>query len=251
MNTQCWLDQMETLLSQISAYWDGLLVITGDMNIDMKKQEDVVTKKYQSLLDVFDLIQIVSEPTRTTESSSTIIDHIITNDQSKITRTGIIPCSIVSDHDGPYACINIRSTRFEPRFKYIRNMKTFDADAFLKDCSVLPFNIINCFDDPDDQVSCMNKLFRECIEQHAPLRKIKVTRPPAPWLNNDEIRHLQNCRNKLRKEAHSTGSDKAWQLFRDARNKLKTLISDMPKCVFIAKLYHRISLVKSGKLFTG
>ena len=92
--------------------------------IDMKKQEDVVTKKYQSLLDVFDLIQIVSEPTRTTESSSTIIDHIITNDQSKITRTGIIPCSIVSDHDGPYACINIRSTRFEPRFKYIRNMKT-------------------------------------------------------------------------------------------------------------------------------
>ena len=73
MNTQSWLDQMETLLSQISACWDGLLVITGDMNIDMEKQEDVVTKKYQSLLDVFDLIQIVSEPTRTTESSSTII----------------------------------------------------------------------------------------------------------------------------------------------------------------------------------
>ena len=89
-------------------------------------------------------------------------------------------------------------------------MKTFDADAFIKDCSVLPFNIINCFDDPDDQISCMNKLFRECIEQHAPLRKIKVTRPPAPWLNNDEIRHLQNCRNKLRKEAYSTGSEKAW-----------------------------------------
>ena len=104
-------------------------------------------------------------------------------------------------------------------------MKTSDADAFIKDCSVLPFNIINCFDDPDDQISCMNKLFRECFEQHAPLRKIKVTRPPAPWLNNDEIRHPQNCRNKLRKEAHSTGSEKAWQLFRDARNKLKTLIN--------------------------
>ena len=149
----------------------------------------------------------------------------------------------------PYVCINIRSTRFEPRFKYIRNMKTFDADAFIKDCSVLPFNIINCFDDPDDQISCMSKLFRECIEQHAPLRKIKVTRPLAPWLNNDEIRHLQNCRNKSRKEAHSAGSEKAWELFRDARNKLKTL-SDMPKCVFIAKLYHRISFVKSGQAQT-
>ena len=78
----------------------------------------------------------------------------------------------------------------------------------------------------------MNKLFRECIEQHAPLRKIKVTRPPAPWLNNDEIRHIQNCRNKLRKEAHSTGSDKAWQLFRDARNKLKTLIRHAKMCFY-------------------
>ena len=56
MNTQSWLDQTETLLSQISASWDGLLVITGDMNIDMKKQEDVVIKKYQNLLDVFNLI---------------------------------------------------------------------------------------------------------------------------------------------------------------------------------------------------
>ena len=72
MNTQSWLDQMETFLSQISACWDGLLVITGDMNIDMKKQEDVVTKKYKSLLEVFNLIQIVSEPTRTTQSSNTI-----------------------------------------------------------------------------------------------------------------------------------------------------------------------------------
>ena len=50
------------------------------------------------------------------------------------------------------------------------------------------------------------------------LRKIKVTRPPAPWLNNDEIHHLQNFGNKLSKEAHSTqGSEKAWKLFRDAR----------------------------------
>ena len=126
MNTQSWLDQMETLLSQISACWDGLLVITRDMNIymniDMKKQEDVVTKKYQNLLDVFNLIQIVSELTRTTESSSTIIDHITTNDQSKITRTGIIPCSTVSDHDGPYVCINIRSTQLEPRFKKHENV---------------------------------------------------------------------------------------------------------------------------------
>ena len=83
------------------------------------------------------------------------------------------------------------------------------------------------------------------------LTENKSTRPPAPWLNNDEIRHLQNCRNKLRKEAHSTGSDKAWQLFRDARNKLKTLIRHAKMCFYrkalssnkprkVWKIIHRI-----------
>ena len=91
---------MENLLSQISACWDELLVITVDLNVDMKKEEDALTKKYQNLLDVFNLIQIVFEPTRrTAESSSTITDHVI-NDRSKITRTGIISYSIVSNHDG-------------------------------------------------------------------------------------------------------------------------------------------------------
>ena len=90
---------MENLLSQISACWDELLVITVDLNIDMKKEEDALTKKYQNLLDVFNLIQTVFEPTRrTAESSSTITDHVI-NDRSKITRTGIISYSIVSNHD--------------------------------------------------------------------------------------------------------------------------------------------------------
>ena len=68
---------MENLLSQISACWDGLLVITVDLNIDMKKEEDALTKKYQNLLAVFNLIQIVFEPTRlTAESLSTITDHV-------------------------------------------------------------------------------------------------------------------------------------------------------------------------------
>ena len=35
-------------------------------------------------------------------------------------------------------------------------MEMFDFDAFIKDCSVLAFNIINWFDDPDDQNNCMN-----------------------------------------------------------------------------------------------
>ena len=82
-----------------------------------------VIKQYQCILDVFGLHQVIENPTRVTKSSKTLIDHLITNFPQRIADTGIIPCSIVSDHDGIYASINARVPRFEARYKYIRDIK--------------------------------------------------------------------------------------------------------------------------------
>ena len=62
------------------------------------------------------------------------------------------------------------------------------------------------------------------VERHDPLRRVRVTRPPAPWMEGSQIRSLQQLRNKFRKEAHQTGSQEPWELFRDVRNKLKAAI---------------------------
>ena len=57
-----------------------------------------------------------------------------------------------------------------------------------------------------------------------PLRSVRVRRPPAPWMDDSQIRSLQQLRNKFRKEAHQTGAQESWELFRDVRNKLKAAI---------------------------
>ena len=48
--------------------------------------------------------------------------------------------------------------------------------------------------------------------------------PPAPWLQTDEIRHLQTERDRLRREVQKDGSTETWILFRAIRNKIKTVI---------------------------
>ena len=53
---------------------------------------------------------------------------------------------------------------------------------------------------------------------------MRVTRPPAPWMDDSQIRSLQQLRNKFRKETYQTGSQESWELFRDVRNKLKAAI---------------------------
>ena len=79
-------------------------------------------------------------------------------------------------------------------------------------------------DDPDFQLELLNTLFVECIDRHAPLRRVRFTRPPAPWMETKEIRSLQAERDKLRKAAHRTHTTAAWDAFRHVRNKLKRAI---------------------------
>jgi hypothetical protein len=186
-------------------------------------------------LDVFGLHQILEKPTRVTKSSKTLIDHLITNFPQRIADTGIIPCSIVSDHDGIYASINVRVPRFEARHKYIRDIKSLNESLFIEDFSTLPLSVIAYSDDPDEQLESLTSLFVECLERHAPLRRVRVTRPPAPWMKSPNIQTLQKERDNLRYKAHKSDADNGvWAAFRLVRNNLKSAIRSARKA-FIEK----------------
>ena len=92
-----------------------------------------------------------------------------------MTNTGIIPCSIVSDHAAIYACVNVRLPRFQPHYKFIRDIRNFNEDVFKEDFSTLPLSLIYHLDDPDEQLETLNTLISECLERHAPLRKVRAT----------------------------------------------------------------------------
>ena len=149
--------------------------MTGDTNIDLLKEKKQIVRQYNELLQSFNLHQHVKKPTRVTNVSATLIDHIVSNYPNRITHTDVLPCALVSDHDGPYVCINVRTERFQPRFKYIRNEKTFDPVAFQNDLSTLPLSLIYSYDDPNEQLDVLEKLFNECLERHAPMKRVKVT----------------------------------------------------------------------------
>ena len=197
-----WLNSLENLLGYLTVYWDGMLMLTRDINIDMLRPSDHLTKRYQGILDMFELAQIVEQPTRITRTSKTLIDHFITNHPQKVTNTGIIPCSIVSDHDAIYACVNVRLPRFQPRYKFIRDIRNFKENVFKEDFSTLPLSVISYSDDPDEQLETLNTLISECLERHAPLRKVRVTRPPAPWMKDPLIEELKKKRDATRFTAH-------------------------------------------------
>ena len=93
LNPSSRLDSLESLLGHLTVSWDGMLILTGDVNIDMLSPLYYLTKRYQTILDVFGLTQVETHPTRITKTTKTLIDHLITNYPQKVTDTGIVPCS--------------------------------------------------------------------------------------------------------------------------------------------------------------
>lgn len=163
-----WLDAFETLVAHLTVSWDGLLLLTGDINIDMLNPSDSHTKQYQSILDAFGCHQHVTNPTRITRTSKTLIDHIVTNNRRCITATDVIPGRSISDHEGIFACVNVRVPRYQPRYKWIRVEKKLNMEEFVKDCANLPLSVVYGLDSPDDMMQGFNAL----IDTH-PLEGLK------------------------------------------------------------------------------
>ena len=129
---QTWLDTVKRLFKQLNVLWDGLIVATGDVNVDMLMPNCPKVRKYINMLKSRNQHEHVQRPTKTTSTSKTLIDHIISNAPNCVSYCNVLPCPTISDHDGPYTCMNARVKRFQPRYKLLRDEKRFDETAFRK-----------------------------------------------------------------------------------------------------------------------
>ena len=198
------------------------------MNINLLDGANLVVMKYVNILQSFNLMQHILQRTRSAVSCI-LIDHLITSNPTKISHAAVLPCDSVSDHDAVYATINVRVSRFTPRCKYIQNEKSFKESEYVQDFMTLPLSLVYAMESPDEKLDVLNTLITDCIDRHDPLRRVKVTRPPAPWMQSQAIRELQARRNYLRKQAHQDDSTESWRLFRTVRNELKCLINKTKK----------------------
>ena len=88
-------------------------------------------KHLTKLLQTYNFTQLIDEPTRTTNDTETLIDHVITNRPDANLEYDVITCGI-SDHDAVYVTrfINQKTTKTKPRILKVRIFKRFDKEEF-------------------------------------------------------------------------------------------------------------------------
>ena len=120
-------------------------LVLGDFDIDLLKPHS----SWNSAITLLGLTELVKSPTRITQTSATLIDHIYTNDPDVITEV-MVPDLSITDHC-PISCSrSIKLSKYEPKsHSYIpfRILKHFNKAAFCNDLHWAEFTqILNCAD---------------------------------------------------------------------------------------------------------
>ena len=117
------------------------------------------------------LSQLVSEPTRVTKDSATLIDHIYTNTEENIQNV-FVKKLCLSDHYAIFCnrkCCSVAGKKTHQVITY-RPFKHFDELKFQDDLRTVPWEIIQDFDTVNDMVMVWNSLFLETLDKHAPVK---------------------------------------------------------------------------------
>ena len=158
------------------------LYITGDLNLNTGTNSNSQYKSsFFNTINSNGVYSLINKPTRLSRSSSSTIDHILTNDISNV----ILPCIILHDLTDhfPIACIieNRSSTKVKNKKAnslgkcIYRDFSYFDTDFFLNDLhfSLLPLlNNQSCLSavDVDHKFNNFIETFNKCVNKHVPLK---------------------------------------------------------------------------------
>ena len=171
-------------------------------------------------MNVYGLNQIVDCPTRITPYSSTLIDLILVSDSLHCTDRGTIP-PFCSDHHAIFFSTNFLTTK---TYCYTRKIWLYEQGNY----NQYRQKLVQCNWAPDtapidDQISQIMNNITQSAEQTIPNKTVVIRPRDLPWFHN-EIRKSIRTRNRVHNIAKRVNTPHAWGRFREARNRVTSLI---------------------------
>ena len=200
--------------------------IMGDMNVDLLKCMDhVKTRDYIECLFANSFLPVITKPTRLTEFSATLLDHIYTNKRELRVTAGIV-LSDVSDHFGIFAMIR-QAQRTKDSISNIlkRSFSQKNIDYFNNILSTTDFNIVLNETCPNIAYDTFSKIYQNTYNIAFPLKQYVIPRKfikKSPWMSKGLIKSSLTKSKLLKKKLATPSVDNTdkYKKYYDIYNKL-------------------------------
>ena len=202
--------------------------LLGDLNIDFLKCDGhKPTSDFLDTIYSHNLFPLITKPTRVTNHSATLIDHILTNNFGAFSShfQGIL-CSSFSDH---YAVFHVTSSCSEndcsDKCTIRRDMKPINVQKFVNEIQTLDWCNVSTETDAQLAYSKFHTILSEKYNRCFPLRKTKtIYHDRKPWLTVG-LRESIKIKNKLYVGTKRGQNKEEKHLFyKQYRNKLNHLL---------------------------
>lgn len=224
-----------TVINDLPGAYEHLFCL-GDFNIDQLQIYNSATKLFSNVIDCLGFEQIINEPTRTTNTTSSIIDLILTNDSSVVTEKGVLCLHNISDHDLIYCKINIAVT-VQPRVIMYRDYKNLNMVNFNRHLHSLPlFHIIE-IENIDNKLHFLNKCLLDLYDTHIPLKSLVIKGPYTPWVTYN-LKQMMKSRDKAHMKYLKNKTQDNWEYYKSLRNFTNRAVKREKKAYVEYKLKH-------------
>ena len=239
-----WYRPPNSLSSTFSAFQDVIdtidaenleFYLLGDINCDsLAETPDNRTKKLLNISTIYNLSQIISQPTRITKASKTLIDLCFTNHPDKVRLSGTHSLGI-SDHSLIYLIRKSNCQVINTNFPVaMRQFKNFNDEEFLNDLRQVDSTEVNLLNDPNDMWFDWLLKFSAILGIHAPFSNKRLRCKKSPWINSLLIQKMRE-RDSLKKRFDKNPNDLVWSQFKKARNEVNNLVKKTKRDYFMTQ----------------
>lgn len=196
------------------------LLITGDFNCNYLNKKQCTD--FKDDLKLTGLVQLIKEPTRTNDSSQTLIDLLFSNKPEHLTEIKVTP-SAISDHDIIGCKRKINNYKVKPETIFCRDYKNYDPLIVKQYLSNESWDFVYHQIDPNEMWKAFKCYLQKVLNSHAPLIEKRIKGKISPWLN-DEIKTEMNKRDSLLRKYRKSLNILDHENFKKQRNKVNNLV---------------------------
>ena len=174
-------------------------IILGDFNINHLTPNTSECKFFREhVSEPYDLSQLITEPTRISDSSATLIDLLLVSYPDNVKASGVVDVPAIGDHCLIYCSYAIKKPKFAPKIITKRKMDNFNIEQFKNDINFAPWGSLSAFEygDLDNKVTVVENIYRDIMDKHCPKVEMRVTHPSSSAWRTDKIKQLQNDRDR-------------------------------------------------------
>ena len=218
-------------------------VLKENRSVDFRNSCSPLLSKYKEMCQQFSLKELIKDATRITSTTSSLLDHILTNCDKKVSQKGVIDVGI-SDHQLIFCTRKILRVKANMHNQVrVRSLKKYSPEIYVDELRKINFPNYSIFSDVNVAYSDLVEKLKNVIDKVAPLKEVRIKNNTQDWFD-DEVAKAIKLRDKRFTRFKATKLQIDEDLYKEAKYDTLKLIKTKKAQFYKTKLKENIGKPK-------